>query len=343
MKINSVILGTGAYLPDFVLNNDLFKQMVETDDEWIVSRTGIKERRIEQNKHTFEMVGEACKLALDNAGISPDEIDMIIVSTVTPDYSFPSTACLVSNYINAGDAMCFDISAACEGFVFALDIADSYIKSGKAKNILVASGDVLHRIVDFFDRKNCILFGDGAGAAVLSAAEFSDDSNEEEERGILSSYTACECDGQKPYHIFQRLYEPGIIFDKQTKQFAGNAEKVRNSYIYQNAREVLQFVSKVVPKALDEALKRAGKYISDLKYIILHQANKRIIDHVIEKYNIDPDKVPMNIEKYGNTSSSTVPILLHELITANKLHRGDLIALAGFGSGFGYGAAVLRW
>ena len=245
MKINSVILGTGAYLPDFVLNNDLFKQMVETDDEWIVSRTGIKERRIEQNKHTFEMVGEACKLALDNAGIAPDDIDMIIVSTITPDYSFPSTACLVNNYINAGDATCFDISAACEGFVFALDIADSYIKSGKAKNILVAAGDVLHRIVDFYDRKNCILFGDGAGAAVVSAVESSENANKdekEEERGILSSYTTCECDGQKPYYIYQRLYEPDIIFDKETKQFAGNAEKVRNSYIYQNAREVLQFV-----------------------------------------------------------------------------------------------------
>ena len=317
----------------------MFGQTAETGDEWIFPRTGIKERRIEQSKHTFEMVGEACKRALDSAKIAPDKIDMIIVSTTTPDYAFPSAACLVNNYINAGGAMCFDISAACEGFVFALDIADSYIKSGKAKNILVASGDTLHRIVDYFDRKNCILFGDGAGAAVLSASEFSDG----EDRGVLSSYTACECDGQKPYFIYQRLHEPGNVFDEATKQFLGNAEKLHNSYIYQNGREVLQFVSKIVPKALDEALARADKNISELKYILLHQANKRIIDHVIEKYGIDPGKVPMTIEKYGNTSSSTLPVLLHELSLAGKLEKGDLIALAGFGSGLGYGAAVIRW
>lgn len=285
------------------------------------------------------MVGEACKLALAEAEVFAGEIDAIIVSTTTADYSYPSTACLVNNYINAKNAMCFDISAACEGFVFALDIADAYIKSGKAKNILVASGDVLHRITDYYDRKNCILFGDGAGAAVISALELPD----KEERGVLSVYTACECDGQKPYFIFQPAYKPAFLFDEKTKQFKGNAEKLHNSYIYQNGREVLQFVSRILPVALDEVLKRSGKNISDLKYIILHQANKRIIDYVIEKYDIDPAKVPMTIEKYGNTSSSTLPVLLHELKKENKLKRGDLIAIAGFGSGLGYGAAVIRW
>jgi 3-oxoacyl-[acyl-carrier-protein] synthase-3 len=317
----------------------MFKQMVETSDEWIFPRTGIKERRIEQNKHTYEMIGEACKRALADSGVGSDEIDLIIVSTTTSDYSYPSAACLVNNYINAGDAMSFDISAACEGFVFALDIADSYIKSGKAKNVLIGSGDVLHRIVNYYDRNNCILFGDGAGAVVLSAVEVFDG----EERGVLSSYIACECDGQKPYFISQPMYTPGALFDEKTKRFKGNAEKIHNSYINQNGREVLQFVSRVLPKALDEALKRADKNISELKYIFLHQANKRIIDHVIEKYNIDPAKVPMTIEKYGNTSSSTLPILLNELCGENKLRRGDLIAVSGFGSGFGYGAAVIRW
>jgi len=321
------------------LSNDLFNQTVETSDEWIFSRTGIKERRIEQNKYTYEMAGEACKLALDEAGIPASDIDAIIVSTSTSDYSYPSTACLVNNYLNAANAVSFDISAACEGFVFALDIADAYIKSGKAKNILVASGDVLHRIADYYDRKNCILFGDGAGAVVISAVELPD----KEERGVLSVYTACECDGQKPYFIYQPSYKPGCLFDEETKQFKGNAEKIHNSYIYQNGREVLQFVSRILPGTLDEVLRRSGKNISELKYIILHQANKRIIDYVIEKYNIDPAKVPMTIEKYGNTSSSTLPILLYELNKENKLNRGDLIAVAGFGSGFGYGAAVIRW
>ena len=336
-------MGTGSYLPEFVLDNSMFEQVVETSDEWIVSRTGIKERRIEQEKYNFEMLGEACKCALKNAGLSPDDIDMIIVSTTTPDYNFPSTACLVQNYIQAKDASAnasanaaaFDISAACAGFVFALDIADSYIKSGKAKNILIASGDVLHRMVDYYDRRNCVLFGDGAGAAVLGAGT--------ENAGILASYINCESDGQKPYFIYQKLYEQGEIFDKETKKFKGNVEKIQNSYIWQNGREVMQFVSKIVPVALEKVLTKADKSIDDLKYIILHQANKRIIDYVIEKYNLDPEKVPISIDKYGNTSSSTIPILLHELNAGDKIKRGDLIALVGFGSGLTYGAAVIRW
>jgi 3-oxoacyl-[acyl-carrier-protein] synthase-3 len=334
-NINSVITGTGAYLPDFVLDNGMFNQIIETSDEWIVSRTGIKERRIEQEKYNFEMIGEACKCAIENAGLTPDKIDMIIVSTITPDYNYPATACLVQNYIQACNAASFDISAACAGFVFALDTADAYIKSGKAKNILVASGDIVTRTVDYFDRNNCILFGDGAGAVVVSACGT--------DSGIMSSYINCESDGQKPYFLYQRLYEPFEIFDKETKQFKGNIEKIHNSYIWQNGREVMQFVSKVVPKALDEVLGKINKKISDLKYIILHQANKRIIDHVIEKYNLDPEKVPISIDKYGNTSSSTIPILLHELNIGNKINKGDLVALVGFGSGFAYGAAVVRW
>ena len=334
-NINSVVLGTGAYLPDFVLDNSMFSQTVETSDEWIVSRTGIKERRLEQEKYNFEMIGEACKRALENSGLVSDKIDMIIVSTTTPDYNFPSAACLVQNYIQANNAASFDISAACAGFLFGLDIADSYIKSGKAKNILVASGDVLHRMVDYYDRRNCVLFGDGAGAVVISACE--------SEQGILSSFIACESDGQKPYFIYQRLFEQSEIFDKETKLFKGNPEKIHNSYIWQNGREVMQFVSKIVPKALDKVLTEINKTVDDLKYIILHQANKRIIDHVIDKYKLDPEKVPISIDKYGNTSSSTIPILLHELNAGGKLNRGDLIALVGFGSGLTYGAAVIRW
>lgn len=331
-------------MPDFILDNSMFNQTIETNDDWILSRTGIKERRIEQEKYNFEMIGEACKCALQNAGLTPDKIDMIIISTVTSDYNFPATACLVQNYINAYNASSFDISAACAGFIFVLEIADSYIKSGKAKNILVASGDVLTRTVDYFDRSNCILYGDGAGAAVISAFEESESAEScETQRGVLSTYTACESDGQKPYFIQQAQYKPFEIFDKTTKRFNGNPERLHNSYITMNGREVLQFVSKAVPKALDEVLKRANVSMQDLKYIILHQANKRIIDHVIEKYNLDREKVPINIDKYGNTSSSTVPILLHELNEKKLFKRGDLIALSGFGAGFAYGAAVIRW
>jgi 3-oxoacyl-[acyl-carrier-protein] synthase-3 len=350
-NINSVILGTGAYLPDFVLDNNMFSQTVETSDEWIVSRTGVKERRIEQSKHNYEMIGEACKRALENAEMTPGEIDMIIVSTVTQDYNYPSTGCFVQNYIGADNAASFDISAACAGFVFALDIADAYIKSGRAKNILVASGDMMTRETDYYDRGNCILFGDGAGAAVVSAcghpagASCRHPSKEGNfaGRGVLATYINCEAEGQKPMFIYSPLYKPGEIFDKETKKFKGNAKKISESYIWQNGREVLQFVSRIVPKALDEALKRAGRDISELRYIILHQANRRILYHVIEKYGLSPDKVPITIDKYGNTSASTVPILLNELNAGGKLARGDLIALVGFGAGLAYGAAVIEW
>jgi len=348
-NINSVILGTGAYLPDFVLDNAMFDQIIDTNDEWIVSRTGIKERRLEQEKYNYEMLGEACKRALENSGLSPGKIDMIIVSTVTPDYAFPATACFVQNYINAHNAASFDVSAACAGFVFALDAADAYIKSGKAKNILVASGDVLNRTVDYSDRSNCILFGDGAGAVVVSAKTPAASRHPlskggfGEKTGILSTYINCECDGQKLFSVYEKLYEPHEIFDKNTKQFKSNAEKIQNSYIHMNGREVYQFVVKVLPESLQEVCSRANITISDLDYIVVHQANKRILDYVIEKYNLDPDKVPMTIDKYGNTSSSSIPILLNELNTTGKLKKDNLIAVVGFGSGLTYGAAVIRW
>ena len=329
----------------------MFNQIIETNDEWIVSRTGIKERRLEMEKPTHEMLGEACKSALENSGLSPDKIDMIIISTVTSDYNYPSAACLVQKYIGAENAASFDISAACAGFVFVLDIADAYIKTGKAKNILIASGDVLHRIADYFDRGNCILFGDGAGAVVLSACESQTPVGDtvaatpfqKGASGILSSYIKCETDGQKSLYIYSKSYEQSEVFDKKTKSFKGNAVKINNSFIYQNGREVYQFVVRVLPKSLEEVCSGAGISVDDLDYIVVHQANKRILDYVIEKYNLDPGKVPIIIDKYGNTSSSSVPILLHELNSSGKLKKGNLIAVAGFGSGLTYGAAVIRW
>ena len=333
-NINSVITGTGAYLPDFILDNSMFNQVIETSDEWIVSRTGIKERRIEQEKYNYEMLGEACKLAIKNAGLSPEQIDMIIISTSAPDYNYPSTACFVQNYIGAVNSASFDVAAACAGFVFVLDIAGAYIKSGKAKNILIASGEIIHRIADYHDRANCVLFGDGAGAAVLSAHETP---------GVLSSYIKCESDGRNLMSIYSKSYEPSEVFGKETKIFRGSAVKTNNSFITQNGREVYQFVVRILPEILEKAAADAGINISDLDYIIIHQANKRILEYVIEKYKLPPEKVPINIEKYGNMSSATVPVLLHELNAAGKIKKGDLIALVAFGSGFAYGAAVLRW
>jgi 3-oxoacyl-[acyl-carrier-protein] synthase-3 len=325
------------YLPDFVLDNVMFNQVIETSDEWITTRTGIKERRIEQEKYNYEMSGEACKSALENAGLQPEQIDMILLSTVTPDYTSPSTACFIQNYIGAENAVAFDVSAACSGFVFVLDIADLYIKSGRAKNILVVSSDITTRFADYSDRGNCILFGDGSGAVVVSACE------SEERRGIISSYIKTEPDGHKVFSIHIPLYNKPCEIFSEDKIFKGNTVKSDDGYIKQNGREAYQFVVKIVPQILEKVTADAGIAITDLDYIVLHQANKRILQYVIEKYKLDPAKVPISIEKYGNTSASSVPIVLHELNAANKLKQGDMIAVAGFGAGLSYGAAVIKW
>jgi 3-oxoacyl-[acyl-carrier-protein] synthase-3 len=304
--INPVIRGTGKYLPDFTVENKVFEQIVDTSDEWIFSRTGIKERRIEQKRELFEMMGEAAKIALKNADIQPHEINAVIVSTVSGDYNFPSAACLVQNYIGAYNAFGFDISAACAGVIFAIDMADLYIKSGRAKNVLVIAGDMMTRYVDFYDRTNCVLLGDGAGAVVLSA----EDGENKTPRGVLASYLSSECDGDKPWNIYSRNKLTTKIFDEETKKFLGNSPNTDNS-MRMNGREVYQFAVKAVPKAIDEVLARANITIDDVKYVVAHQANKRILDSIIERYNLEPEKMPINIDKYANMSSCTIPILLH--------------------------------
>ena len=336
--INSVVRGTGKYLPDFVIENKVFEQIVDTSDEWIVSRTGIAERRIEQEKDVFEMMGEAAKTALKNANISPIEIDMIIASTVTSGYSYPSAACLVQNYIGADNAVSFDISAACAGAVFAIDMADVYIKSGRMKNILVVSGELLSRAIDYNDRSTCILFGDGAGAIVLSAEH----NAENEQRGILASYIMSDCDGDKPFVVYAESKKIQKIFDEETKEFLGTPKNT-HGYMIMTGRGVYQFAVRTVPKIIDKVLAQANLTISDVKYIVAHQANKRILEGIIERYNLEPEKMPMNIHKYANMSSPTVPILLHELVEENKIQKGDVLILTGFGSGLTFGANIIKW
>ena len=340
-KINSVVRGTGKYLPEFIVDNKAFEQMVDTSDEWIISHTGIKQRRIEQKKGNFEMMGEAAKMALKNANMSPLEIDMIISATVTGDYSYPSSGCLIQNYIGADNAVSFDVSAACAGSIFAVDMADLYIKSGRMKNVLVVAGEMLSRVTDFHERSNCILFGDGAGALVL-CAEYSDSEDKDKQRGVLASYIISDCDGDKPFNIYARSRTTRKIFNEDTQEFLGNAVNT-HGYMQMLGREVYKSVVRIAPKIIDEVLARAELQISDVKYIIAHQANKRILDAIIERYNIEPEKMPINIDKYANMSSSTVPILLHELIEENKIQKGDVLVLVAFGAGMVYGTNIIRW
>lgn len=337
-NINSVIRGTGKYLPDFVVENKVLEQIIDTSDEWIVSHTGVKERRIEQEKDVWQMMGEAAKMALKNANIAPSDINMIIASTVTADYNYPAAACLVQNYIGADNAVSFDISAACAGVSFAIDMADLYIKSGRAKNILVVSGDITTRYVDFYNRNNCILFGDGAGAIVLSAEYAENDIR----RGVIASCLMGECDDNKPLSVYWRTMSTSKLFDENTKEFLGNA-KAHDEKFYMNGREVYKFAVKAVPRVIDDVLAKAGMQIDEVKYVVAHQANKRILESIVERYNLEPEKMPINIDKYANMSSSTVLILLHELVEENKIQKGDVIVFVGFGAGLVYGANVVRW
>ncbi|GHV12411.1 3-oxoacyl-[acyl-carrier-protein] synthase 3 [Clostridia bacterium] len=329
------IVGTGIYLPELVLANDDFKQCIDTSDEWIYTRTGIKTRRVEQKLFTFEMIANACINALADADVNASDVDMLIVSTISGDYAYPSAACLAAEKIGAYNANAFDVSAACAGFIYSLELADLYIKSGKAKTVLCAAGDTLSRFTDYYDRANCILFGDAAGAAVVSASA--------DGHIVKSIYTACDCNEGKPLSIYAKQRDPHVFFDPLTKAFVGNSKFSDDCFIKMNGREVFAFAVKAMPKAMEEAAKSAGITVSDADFIVAHQANKRILDAVINKYNIDPAKLPMTISKYGNTSSSSVPIALDEIAHDGTLKRGDKVILTGFGAGLTYGAAVVDW
>ena len=327
------IVSTGSYLPDFVLSNDALSRMVETNDQWIRERTGISERRINTELSNREMASLAAKKALDASGLSPLDIDIVIASTVTNDKYTPALACCVQADLGASNAFAFDINAGCSGFVYALETASSFIArdipGAKAiNNVLIVCSECLSRITDYQDRSSCILFGDGAGAAVVSA---------DSEHGVLSSYI--KTDGTGADSITANALAPVTAHDDGTLE---SAEAVCPK-LTMNGRKVFTFAVKAVPEAVQGALDAAGMSADDLKYLIMHQANTRIIASAVERLGISPEKAPVNIEKYGNTSSASIPILLDELNLAGKLEKGDRIALAGFGSGLTYGVIIIEW
>lgn len=320
------IIGTGSYLPKNVADNNFLSTIVDTDDEWIQQRTGIKERHLSSGKEgTTFMAAKAAEAALENAGIEAEELDMIIVATVSADTYVPSTSCSVQGTIGAIRATCFDINAACSGFLFALNTAYAYIEMGMAKTILIAGAETLSREVDWSDRSSCILFGDGAGAAVVR--------NEEgESGGLLASITGSDgsqgevltCKGrgiQNPFHHSKR----------------------RKDYIRMDGQAVFRFAITTVPRCIKQILKKTQLAPEDIKYFILHQANERIIEIIAKRLKVDLDKFPMNLDRYGNTSSASIPILLDELNRNELLERGDKVILSGFGGGLTWGAVLIEW
>ncbi len=320
------IIGVGKYLPDKVLTNQDLEKMVETSDEWITTRTGIKQRRIAASDQACsDLAVNAARQALDNAGIKAEELDLIIIATITPDEPFPATACFVQNKLGARKAICFDMSAACAGFIYALGVAKQFIESGTCKKALVVGAEVLSKITDWKDRSTCVLFGDGAGAAVLG---------EVESGGILSSYLGCE--GQ----YTDLLHMPAGGSRMPASQETLDA---RLHYIKMAGNEVFKIAVMSMVEAAQTALAQAGLKCADINWIIPHQANLRIIDAVAKRLGFANAKIFLNIEKYGNMSSASTATAMVEAVQEGGIKKGDVVLLVAFGAGLVRGATIIKW
>ncbi|HEX6063026.1 MAG TPA: beta-ketoacyl-ACP synthase III [Longimicrobiales bacterium] len=321
------IAATGRFLPDNVVTNFDLAKMVDTNDEWIRQRTGIVERRIAPKEMGAADMGVGASLvAMERAGIAPGEIDLIVVSTATPDRLLPSTACDIQAILGAKNAAAYDVSAACTGFIYALEIAEGHIAAGRSEIALVISTEKMSGIVDWTDRSTCVLFGDGAGAAIVKKAENG--------RGMLSSFI--RSDGT----LAELLWRPGggvkVPFDVAVLDEKSHLVKMAGS-------EVFKAAVRSMAEAADQALMRAGLTGDDIDLLIPHQANIRIIEATAKYAKIPMEKVFVNVDRYGNMSSATVPIALDEAIEQGRIKRGDNILMVAFGAGFTWGASVLRW
>jgi len=325
--MNFGIIGTGASLPDHIVtNDDLVKAGVDTSDEWIRTRTGIESRRIappEQSSSTYAI--QAAQEALNNANLSPNDIDLVIVATSTPDYQgFPSTACIVQRELSIPICPAFDVSAACSGFNYALTTALSFCKSGQSKNALVIGVDCLSKILDWNDRATCVLFGDGAGAAVLSSVD--------NDYGVL--FSDLNADGN---------LASILTVNNKIKNQDAYTIKDHQPYIYMEGRAVFKSAIQSVVPSIETSLQAIGIDKTQLNLLIPHQANLRIISQIQEKVGLTSDQVFSNLQKYGNTSAASIPIALHEAVIEKKISKDDIIMLLGFGAGFTWGINILRW
>ncbi len=322
-RIYSRIAGTGSYLPEKVLTNADLEKMVETSDEWIQTRTGIRERHIAAEDQTTSDLGyQAALRALEAAGIEASQLDMIVVGSTTPDLIFPSTACLIQAKLGASGCPAFDVNAACSGFVFALSVADKFIRSGDARHVLVIGAETLTRIVDWNDRTTCVLFGDGAGAVVLKA---------DEDTGILSTHL--HADGSKK----ELLWNPVGV-----SAGFGDSENGRGA-ILMKGNDVFKYAVKALDSVVDETLHANGLDKADLDWLIPHQANLRIIEATARRLDMSMDQVIVTVDKHGNTSSASVPMALDHAVRSGRVERGQLLLLEAFGGGFTWGSALLRY
>ncbi|MGX2039199.1 beta-ketoacyl-ACP synthase III [Methylocaldum sp. MU1018] len=320
MRRYSRILGTGGYLPETILTNEQIAQTVDTSDAWIVERTGIRERRIAGKHETASSMAEyAARQALEAAQIEPATVDLIIVATCTPDRVFPSTACLLQQRLGIRNCAAFDVQAACSGFIYALSIADQYVRAGAARRVLVAGSEVTSRIVDWTDRGTCILFGDGAGAVVLDAAD---------EPGIVSTHI--HSDGQ-----YQDL-----LYVPNPNGAGGDGDE---RFLKMQGNEVFKIAVNTLGRIVDETLAANDLQKSDIDWLVPHQANIRIIAATAKKLHMPMDRVVMTIENQGNTSAASVPLALNEAVRDGRIRRGHMVLMEAFGGGFAWGSALIRY
>lgn len=327
------ITGTGSALPEKIVTNFDLEKLVETSDEWIQKRTGIAERRISDGETVSTLAADACRKALEMAGKSADDVDLILVATCSPELLLPCCACQVQELIGASGAAAFDLNAACSGFLFALNTAYAYLHSGIYQNALVVGSEVLSKLVDWKDRGTCILFGDGAGAAFVEVS--AEDIVRSNGRRAGLECMVQGSDGAK-----------GMVLSCAERAVNNAFTAVRQAdspYIHMDGQEVYKFATKQVPACIQEALDKAGLVTDDVDWFLLHQANVRIIESVAKRLKVDIARFPMNIHRIGNMSSATIPVLLDEQNRSGSIREGDRLVLSGFGAGLTYGASILVW
>lgn len=326
MSITAAITGIAGYVPDYILTNKLLEDIVDTNDEWITSRTGIKERRIlkGEDKGTSHLAEQAVRNLLNKTETDPMDVELIIVATITPDFMFPSTANLVADMVGAKNAFGYDLSAACSGFLFALDTAAKFIETGKYKKVVVVGADKMSAITNYEDRTTCILFGDGAGAVMLEPTE----------DGLGVQDSILKSDGSGYPYLHQKAggsRKPASIESVTNKEH----------YLYQEGSSVFKFAVTNMADVSAEILERNQLTGDDIRFLVPHQANKRIIDATARRMGVGEEKVMMNIEKYGNTTGATIPLCLWDY--ENQLKKGDKLVLAAFGGGFTWGSMYIKW
>ncbi len=320
------ITGLGCHVPERVVTNDDLAQLVDTSDEWIRTRTGIRERRFAaQEEALSDLALPAARAALRQAGVEGSSLDLVIVATVTPDMVFPSTAALLADQLGAGDAAAYDLSAGCTGFMYALAQAFGMIAGGLAEKALVVGGDVLSKVIDLTDRSTCVLFGDGAGAAVIERVE---------DGGFLGFELGADGAGGVDLSL-----PAGGSRRPATADTVARGEH----YVHMNGRQVFKFATRVLVSSAQSILDRCGLSVDDVDVYVPHQANVRIIDHAVAKLGIPEDRVVVNVDRYGNTSSASIPLALADAVAEGRVHRGDTVLMTGMGAGLTWGSTILRW